>query len=142
MTMIFNETLRLYPPVISLARKVEGEVKLGKFNLPSNTRLIIPTLAIHHVPQIWGEDVHQFNPERFCEGIAKATNNNQTAFLPFGFGPRICVGLGFALNEAKIALSMILQRYAFTLSPTYVHSPMVVLTICPKHGVQIKLHVL
>ncbi|XP_065622463.1 cytochrome P450 CYP749A22 [Quercus suber] len=141
-SMIINESLRLYPPAITITRKVEREVRLGKLTLPANLLLYITTLAPHHDPKIWGEDVHLFKPERFSEGIAKATNNNIAAFFPFGIGPRTCVGLNFATTEAKIALSMILQRYAFTLSPAYVHSPFQLLTIRPQHGVQVMLHLL
>ncbi|XP_050277585.1 cytochrome P450 CYP749A22-like isoform X3 [Quercus robur] len=140
MGMIINESLRLYPPIISITRKVERDVRLGKLTLPANLLLYMPTLAPHHDPKIWGEDVHLFKPERFSEGIAKATNNNIAAFFPFGIGPRTCVGLNFATTEAKIALSMILKRYAFTLSPAYVHSPFQLLTIRPQHGVQVMLH--
>ncbi|OVA04879.1 Cytochrome P450 [Macleaya cordata] len=142
MNMIINESLRLYPPVLSIVRTVSREVRLGKLNLQANIELIISTIAIHHDPEIWGEDVHIFKPERFSEGVAKATNNNTVAFLPFGLGPRTCVGLNFAMTEAKIALAMILQRYHFTLSPTYVHSPTKRLTSCPQHGLQIMLHAL
>lgn len=142
MNMIINETLRLYPPLTILLRKVKREAKLGKFILPADINLVIPTLALHHDTQVWGEGTHLFKPERFSEGVAKATNNNAAVFLPFGFGPRSCVGLNFATNEVKIALSMILQRYRFTLSPTYTHSPVQILTICPQHGVQVMLHAL
>ncbi|XP_021824405.1 cytochrome P450 CYP749A22-like [Prunus avium] len=140
MSMIINESLRLYPPVVSVERKVRREVKLGKLIVPANVELIIPILAIHHEPEFWGEDVQLFKPERFAEGVAKATNNNIAAFLPFGMGPRTCVGFNFAITEAKIALSMILQRYTFTLSPAYVHSPYEYLTVRPQHGVQVVLH--
>ncbi|PRQ56633.1 putative 11-oxo-beta-amyrin 30-oxidase [Rosa chinensis] len=61
------------------------------------------------------------------------------SFMPFGLGPRMCVGINFAVTEAKIALSMILQRYSFTLSPGYVHSPSQFVTIRPQHGVQVIL---
>ncbi|KAK7828649.1 cytochrome p450 cyp749a22 [Quercus suber] len=140
MSMIINESLRLYTPALSILRKVEREARLGKLILPANLLLFIAPLAIHHDPQIWGEDVHLFKPERFSEGVAKATNNNIAAFFPFGMGPRICVGMNFATNEAKIALSMILQRFAFTLSPTYVHSPIQNFTLRPQHGIQVLLH--
>ncbi|KAA8524080.1 hypothetical protein F0562_010489 [Nyssa sinensis] len=142
MNMIINESLRLYPPVIALLRKVKCAVKLGNFILPFNTNLNIPTLAFHHDPQLWGEDVNLFKPERFSEGVAKATNNNPAAFQTFGLGPRICVGMNFANNEAKIALSMLLQRYTFTLSPAYIHSPVHMLMVRPQHGVQVILHAL
>ncbi|VVA24177.1 PREDICTED: cytochrome P450 [Prunus dulcis] len=140
MSMIINESLRLYPPVVSVERKVRREVRLGKLIVPANVELIIPILAIHHEPEFWGEDVQLFKPERFEEGVAKATNNNIAAFLPFGMGPRTRVGFNFAITEAKIVLSMILQRYTFTLSPAYVHSPYEYLTVRSQHGVQVALH--
>lgn len=137
MSMIINETLRLYPPVIGMSRQVEQQLRLGKLLLPTNIHIIIGNLKLHHDPKIWGEDVLLFKPERFAEGIARATNNNPVVFIPFSFGPRICAGMNFATHEVKIILSMILQRYAFKLSPAYVHCPVQVLTIGPKHGLQV-----
>ena len=137
--MIINESLRLYPPVISISREVEREARLGTFHLPANVNLFISNLAVHHDTEVWGHDAHLFKPERFAEGVAKATRNNIAAFLPFGLGPRNCVGFNFAIAEAKIAMAMILQRYSFTLSPAYVHSPVQVLTVRPQNGVQVIL---
>ncbi|KDP35176.1 hypothetical protein JCGZ_10710 [Jatropha curcas] len=139
-SMIINEALRLYPPVLSIPKAVQRQVRLGKLVLPANIVIEIPVIALHHDPEIWGEDVYLFKPERFAEGLAKATNNNLNAYLPFSLGPRSCVGYNFAITETKIALSMILQHYRFTLSPTYVHSPVNRLTVCPQHGMQIMLH--
>ena len=140
MSLIINESLRLYPPANVMSRQVEREVRLGKLNLPANIYLHIPVLALHHDPEIWGEDVHLFKPERFSEGVAKATKDNMAAFLPFGMGPRTCLGFNFAIIEAKIALTMILQRYSFTLSPAYVHSPVQILSNRPQYGLQIILN--
>ncbi|KAK4479839.1 hypothetical protein RD792_015381, partial [Penstemon davidsonii] len=137
--MIINETLRLYSPVASIVRRVKNRVKLGKYEIPANMELHIPPLSLHRNQEIWGPDSHLFKPERFAEGVAKATENNPTAFLPFGFGPRTCVGLNFANNEVKIAVTMILQRYKFVLSSNYVHSPLSLITIRPQFGVQIML---
>ncbi|KAE8690948.1 CYP749A22 protein [Hibiscus syriacus] len=134
-TMIINETLRLYPPANSTPRKVEREVRVGKLVVPTGLEVDIRFLALHHDPDLWGDDVHVFKPERFAEGIAKTTNYNTAAFLPFGLGPRSCVGMSFAMIEIKIVLSMILQRYSFTLSPAYVHSPLPSLVLKPQHGV-------
>ena len=139
MNMIINECLRLYPPVITMTRKVEREVQLGNLTLPPNINIFMSVLALHHDPQIWGKDVHLFKPERFAQGVAKATNNNPAAFFPFGLGPRTCVGLNFTTNEAKLTLSMILQRYKFILSPNYVHYPADVFILTPKNGVQVIL---
>ncbi|CAN6713649.1 unnamed protein product [Malus baccata var. baccata] len=140
MSMILNESLRLYPPVAGFSRKVEREVRLGNVIVPANVGLVISNISFHHDRRIWGQDAQLFKPERFAEGVAKATNNNIGAFVPFGIGPRSCVGLNFAINEAKIAVSMILQRYSFTLSPGYVHLPIQYVTVRPQHGVQVMLH--
>jgi PHYB activation tagged suppressor 1 len=139
MGMVINESLRLYTPNAILMRRVERETKLGKITVPANTEVYISTLAVHQNPEIWGEDALLFKPERFADGVVKATNNNIAAFMPFGLGPRNCAGMNFAITETKLALSMILQRYSFTLSPTYVHCPTEVLTMCPQHGVQVIL---
>ncbi|KAL4308677.1 hypothetical protein GQ457_01G033140 [Hibiscus cannabinus] len=138
-TMIINETLRLYGPLTLFLREVGREVQLGKLVLPANIDLLVPNMALQHDPHLWGDDVHLFKPERFAEGIARATKYNSAAFFPFGLGPRSCVGMTFATTETKIALSMILQRYTFTLSPAYVHSPMSIITLRPRHGIQILL---
>ncbi|XP_050238093.1 cytochrome P450 CYP749A22-like [Mercurialis annua] len=142
MTMIVNETLRLYPPITNLIREVKKGSRLGKLLAPATLDLFIPPLVMHQDPQIWGEDAHLFKPERFAEGIAKATKNNITAFVPFGLGPRNCVGMNFALAETKIALCMILQRYSFSLSSNYVHSPTLAIGLYPQKGLQINLQTL
>ncbi|KHG14554.1 Cytochrome P450 protein [Gossypium arboreum] len=139
-TMIINETLRLYPPINSVVRKAVRDVQLGNLVLPNCLDLNIRFIALHHDPALWGDDVHLFKPERFAEGIAKATNNNAVAFMPFGMGHRSCVGMSFSITETKIALSMILQRYTFTLSPTYVHAPLPNLSLKPQHGLHLLFH--
>ncbi|KAI7748972.1 hypothetical protein M8C21_033889 [Ambrosia artemisiifolia] len=140
MNMVIHESLRLYPPVLTVTRKVDREIKLGNLNLPAGLNIFISILALHHNSEIWGKDAHCFRPERFENGVSKATKNNAAAFLPFGTGPRTCVGLNFTTNEAKIALSMILQRYRFILSRNHVHNPGDVFILTPKNGVQVILH--
>lgn len=105
---------------------------------PAGIILDIPLLFIHHDPDIWGSDVHEFRPDRFLEGISKASKD-PGAFFPFGWVPRICIGQNFALMEAKMALCMILQRFEFELAPAYSHAPHTVITMHPMHGAHIKV---
>ncbi|KAG0456371.1 hypothetical protein HPP92_024159 [Vanilla planifolia] len=132
--MILWETLRLYPPVVSLARQACRDVRLGEICVPKGTQIYIPTLAIHHDKGIWGKDASEFNPMRFSE----ANRRPMAAFIPFGLGTRICVGQNLVMVEAKLAVAVILQRYAFRVSDSYVHAPIQLLTLQPQHGASIE----
>nr|QFS19031.1 cytochrome P450 72A699 [Trifolium pratense] len=138
-TMILYEVLRLYPPVLYFNRALRKDLKVGNLLLPSGTQVSLPIILIHQDNDIWGDDAKEFKPERFAEGIAKATKG-QVCYFPFGWGPRICVGQNFALLEAKIAISLLLMNFSFELSLNYAHVPSMMLTLKPKNGANIILH--
>jgi len=140
--MILNETLRLFSIIPVQNRQALMDVQLGELHIPKGLALYFPRLAIHHDPTLWGEDAHEFKPERFVDGIAKATKH-PLALMPFSFGPRFCVGQGFAFDEAKSILVVILQQFRFHLSLNYRHAPYVNnIIIKPKYGVPVMLECL
>ncbi|OVA00502.1 Cytochrome P450 [Macleaya cordata] len=134
--MIVNETLRLYPPAIATIRRAKTDVDLGSYKIPGGTELLIPILAVHHDRELWGNDATEFNPARFSEGVARAAKHPM-AFIPFGLGARTCIGQNLAILQAKLAMSIILQRFSFRLSSSYQHAPTVLMLLYPQHGAPI-----
>ncbi|KAL1167452.1 hypothetical protein V6Z11_A05G019600 [Gossypium hirsutum] len=136
LTMILNESLRLYPPTIATIRRAKIDAKLGGYMIPRDTELLIPILAVHHDQTIWGNDANEFNPARFSEGVARAAKH-PVGFIPFGLGVRTCIGQNLAILQAKLTLSIILQRFSFRLAPTYQHAPTVLMLLYPQYGAPI-----
>ncbi|KAG8384079.1 hypothetical protein BUALT_Bualt04G0080700 [Buddleja alternifolia] len=135
LNMVINESLRLYPPASLLPRMAFEDIKLGDLLIPKGLSIWIPVLAIHHSEEIWGKDVNEFKPDRFASKSFAPGRH----FIPFAAGPRNCVGQAFALMEAKIILAMLISKFSFTISDNYRHAPVIVLTMKPKYGVQIRL---
>nr|GMC97019.1 cytokinin hydroxylase-like [Ipomoea batatas]GMD00903.1 cytokinin hydroxylase-like [Ipomoea batatas] len=135
LSAVINESLRLYPPVTLLPRMAFEDFKLGDLHIPKGLAIWIPVLAIHHSEEIWGKDVNEFKPERFLSRSYSAGR----FFLPFAAGPRNCIGQSYALMEAKIVLAMLISRFSFEISDNYRHAPVIVISIKPKYGVQIRL---
>lgn len=131
--MILQEVLRLYPPLPLTARGPMETVKVGDLTIPKGVHMTLLIGQLHYDLKIWGEDAREFKPQRFAEGIPTAAKM-KSAFIPFGSGPRACIGQNLAMIEAKVAIAMILRRFSFQLSPSYVHAPFAVLTLQPQHG--------
>ncbi|XP_028793575.1 cytochrome P450 714C2-like [Neltuma alba] len=133
LSMVIQETLRLYGPGIRVSREAFEEVKVGDMVVPKGTYVSVFISAIHREKEMWGEDADEFKPERFERGVSEACKYPQ-AYLPFGLGNRICVGQKFSITEAKIALTLLLSNFSFSLSPNYRHSPFYNLVLSPKYG--------
>lgn len=136
--MFILETLRLYSPVAQIQRKASTVLELGCIKVPEGTILSIPIKTIHRDKEVWGEDADEFKPQRFENGVTRASKQ-PNAFLPFSSGPRVCIGQNFAMIEVKVVFVMILQRFSISLSPKYVHAPMDAFTIRPRYGLQVVL---
>ncbi|KAL3531004.1 hypothetical protein ACH5RR_010326 [Cinchona calisaya] len=136
LTMVVNESLRLYPPVSVISREAFKDMKFGNINIPEGVNVWTFVLTLHTDPEIWGPDSYQFKPDRFANGITSACKLPHL-YMPFGVGPRVCLGQNLALVEMKILIALILSNFSFTLSPTYIHSPALQLVIEPGHGVNL-----
>ncbi|CAL5071585.1 unnamed protein product [Urochloa decumbens] len=136
--MFLLETLRLYGPVTLIQRKAGSDLELGGVRVPEGAILTIPIATIHRDKEVWGEDAGEFRPERFENGVTRAAKH-PNALLSFSSGPRSCIGQNFAMIEAKAVVAMILQKFSLELSPKYVHAPMDVITLRPRHGLPMLL---
>ncbi|KAL4297117.1 hypothetical protein GQ457_12G023630 [Hibiscus cannabinus] len=136
LSMIINESLRLYPTTIATIRRAKVDAELGGYMIPRGTEILIPILALHHDQAIWGNDVNEFNPARFSEGVARAAKH-PVGFIPFGLGVRTCIGQNLAILQTKLTLSILLQRFSFRLAPTYQHAPTVLMFLYSQYGAPI-----
>lgn len=133
-SMIINETNRLYPISGAMLRQALKNVKVGNIDIPAGTEFFLAMTATHYDKEIWGEDANCFNPLRFNE-----PRKHLASYFPFGLGPRICAGQNLALIETKIVLAMIVRQYSLVVSPTYIHAPMIFMSLQPQYGAPILL---
>ncbi|WP_239494695.1 cytochrome P450 [Roseovarius amoyensis] len=127
---IINEALRLYPPAGMISRTaMAADTLCGREIRPGDT-IIIPIYALHRNRLLW-EDADAFRPDRFTD----RKRIERYAYLPFGDGPRICIGASFALQEAVIVLGTLLRRFRFTPVAGKAPAPVMILTLRPEGGV-------
>ncbi|XP_029433156.1 cytochrome P450 3A9-like [Rhinatrema bivittatum] len=108
--MVINENLRLYPPGGRLERVCKKTIEINGLTIPEGTVTMIPAFAIHRDPEYWPEP-EEFRPERFSKEARDSMD--PYTFLPFGLGPRNCIGMRFALLIMKVALTVLLQNFSF-----------------------------
>ncbi len=108
-----EEAMRLYPPAPIVARAARRDISLGGYQVKRGTPVYVPIYAMHRHRRLWSEP-DRFDPERFRPEAAKA--RHRYSYLPFGAGPRICVGMGFAMLEAVVILAVLLPAFRFTLA--------------------------
>ena len=128
--MIADEALRLYPPAAMVSRTALADDTLCGRDIRAGDTVIIPIYALHRNQMLW-EDADAFRPDRFADRKAI----ERYAYLPFGDGPRICIGASFALQEAVIILATLLSRFRFTQVPGRDPDPVMILTLRPEGGV-------
>ena len=110
----FEEALRLYPPAPSINRESIETDTYGSLTLPKGAAVLVMPWTVHRHRRLW-EQPNAFLPERFHPGNREKLDKYQ--FLPFGAGPRVCIGASFAMQEAAIALAVLLRRFRFDMAP-------------------------
>jgi cytochrome P450 len=124
---VINETLRLYPPAFTMARMAIAADRAGGIDIPRGSILMIAPWVLHRHRRLW-RDPDAFDPSRFMPG---APQPPRFAFLPFGTGPRVCVGAQFALAEATLVLAMLVRSFRVMLVDQVM--PVAIVTTQPDH---------
>ncbi|KAL6906014.1 hypothetical protein ACP4OV_003615 [Aristida adscensionis] len=133
LTMVIQETLRLYPPASLMMREALTDIRIGGLDVPRGTIIQVARSILHLDKDAWGLDAGEFRPDRFADGVAAACKPAHM-YSPFGHGPRTCIGQNLAMTELKMVLARLLSRFAFSPSPRYRHAPVFRLTIEPGFG--------
>jgi cytochrome P450 len=129
--MVLQESMRLYPPAWGLARWCHEADEVGGYYLPPNSSVTLSPFLTHRHPEFW-PDAERFDPERFAPEQEKG--RPRFAYIPFGGGPRLCIGNQFAMTEAMLILATIVQRYRLDLVPGHQVGIDAQITLRPKGG--------
>lgn len=133
---VIKESMRLYPPAWSVGRVAIEDVKIGEWTLPKGTRAGIVTYMTHHDSSLW-DAPERFDPSRFAPD--REAKIPKYAYLPFGGGPRVCIGNHFAMMEAKLLLAGIASRYQLRIAPGHRVEMLPRITLNPKGGLPMTL---
>ena len=127
--------MRLYPPVIAVGRTAVANDHIGPYFIEKGTSVLINIWGMHRHPQYW-QSPNDFKPDRFNEFVNKG--DNRFIYLPFGGGPRICIGNSFAMLEMQIINALLSQFVEMELVSLQV-KPIAYITLKPEGGVHVKL---
>lgn len=128
---VIDEALRLYPPAWAFGRETLKADTLGGYAVPAQAAVVVSPYTMHRHPKFWNNP-EAFDPDRFLP--EQSENRPRYAYLPFGGGPRLCIGQPFALAEATLLLACLAQRYALRLAPNTEVKPEPNITLGVKNG--------
>jgi cytochrome P450 len=134
---VLNESLRLFPPAWTLGRRALREDEIGGYYVAPGTVIAICIYALHRHPAFW-ERPDEFDPDRFTE--QNSAGRHRFAYIPFGAGPRQCIGNTFGLMEASLIIANVAQHYDLQLLPGTVVSPQALFVLRPARDLMMSLH--
>ena len=133
---VIQESMRLYPPAWVTDRVALEDDEINGVAIPKDTMVIIYIYGAHHSDKLWDQP-EQFRPERFAKENIKS--KPAFAYMPFGGGPRLCIGNNFAMMEMQLALTKMVRRFDFQLVPGQVINAYPMVTLRPRYGIKMKL---
>jgi cytochrome P450 len=136
---VIKESMRIYPPVPMIGREAKEDVVLGDCTIPQGCVVMISQWVMHRSSKYF-ENALAFQPERWEGDLEKQLPKG--VYIPFGDGPRVCIGKGFALMEAVLVLATIAQRFQLDVLPEYTIAPQASITLRPEFGLKVKLKAL
>jgi cytochrome P450 len=134
--MVLQESLRLYPPAWGFSRLALAEDQIGGYRVPARSIVFLIPFVVHRRPRLW-PDPERFDPDRFTPD--RVAERPRFAYLPFGGGPRQCIGNQFAMVEAQLILATVMRRYRIELEPGQHVSPEPLITLRPKSGIRVRV---
>ncbi len=133
---VLKEAMRLYPPAPVMTRLAAEDIELGGHAIKAGTLIVIPIFAVHRHRQLW-DDPDRFDPQRFAP--EREAKYPRTQFMPFGFGPRTCIGMSFAMMEALAILAALVRAARFEWDGVHAPEPLSRVTLRPKGGMPLKV---
>src|SRR6185503_9220852 len=130
---VIEESLRLYPPAWGFSRLALGDDQIGGYRVPKGSIVVVIPFVVHRRPKLW-PDPERFDPDRFAPERESA--RPRFAYIPFGGGPRGCIGSQFAMMEAQLIAAAIAQRYRIVLVPDQRIRPEPLITLRPAPGIR------
>lgn len=131
--LVIKESMRLYPAVPTFGREAVKDYEIDGYTIPAGCAIMISQWVMHRHPKYF-ENPEVFQPERWENDLEKRLTRG--VYIPFGDGPRICIGKGFALMEAVLLLVTIAQKYQLSLVPDFPIVPQASITLRPEHGLK------
>ena len=135
-TMAVLEAMRIYTPIWSMIRNVVADDEIDGYKIPARSRIVISPYVTHRHPEFWS-DPERFDPSRFERD--QFQSRHHYAYIPFGGGPRICIGQNFAKAEAVVIAAMVMQAYHVSLVPNHPVSMQPGITLRAQHGVKVTI---
>jgi cytochrome P450 len=128
--------MRLYPPAYGIGREALQDCEVGGYHVPAGTTVFMMSYVLHRDPR-WFDDPRTFRPERWDDGFAERIPRH--AYMPFGGGPRICIGNNFAMMEAVLLLACVARRFRLAAVDNIEVKPFPTITLRPEGGVTVRV---